>query len=288
MYGALVAGAAPIPLPEAGSYDEYCIRQREYASALTLDSPLVRKWIEFAENNDGTLPTFPLPLGDRAASCGGGVLTERLMNEDQTARFEAACISAGARFSGGLFAAVAIAQCNLTGVEAYHGITPVDRRSSPSDFMTTGWFTGQVPFSVPVLSSFDETARAAQASFDSNADLAGVPFARVLELAPWLTRPGQDTTMLNYMDASLPPLSAMVSAQVQKTKAGNYCDGRMPAHYYMAVGRDFDQTSIGVFFPNNPIARDSVTRYIEAVKSVCHGIAEGREVLAPMRNVAQV
>ena len=288
MYGALVRGAAPIPLPEPGSYDEYCIRQRESTSALTLDSPEVRRWIEFAESNDGTLPTFPLPLGDRTTSCGGGVLTARLMDEDQTARFESACISAGARFSGGIFAAVASAQYNLTGVETYHGITPVDRRSSPSDFLTTGWFTGTVPFSVPVSPSFGETARAAQASFDSNADLASVPFARVVELAPWLTRPGHDSSMLNFMDASLPPLSAMVSAQVQKTKAGNYCDGRMPAHFYMAVGRAFDETSIGVFFPDNPVARESVTAYIEAVKSVCHRIVEGHDAVVALRNVAQV
>ncbi len=94
--------------------------------------------------------------------------------------------------------------------------------------------------------------------------------------------------MLNFMDASLPPLSAMVSAQVQKTKAGNYCDGRMPAHFYMAVGRAFDETSIGVFFPDNSVARKSVMAYIEAVKSVCHRIVEGHDEVVALRNVAQV
>ena len=66
MYAALVGGGAPIPLPEAGSYDDYCARQHQYMSALTLDSPQVRAWVEFFENNDGTLPDFPLPLGDGA------------------------------------------------------------------------------------------------------------------------------------------------------------------------------------------------------------------------------
>jgi hypothetical protein len=47
------------------------------------------------------------------------------------------------------------------------------------------------------------------------------------------------------------------------------------------VGRLFDETSIGVFFPNNPIARESVTRYLEAMKSVCHRIAEGCDALVP-------
>ena len=39
-------------------------RGRRAPAALTLDSPEVRRWIEFAEDNGGSLPDFPLPLGD--------------------------------------------------------------------------------------------------------------------------------------------------------------------------------------------------------------------------------
>lgn len=53
MYAALVGGGAPLQLPEAGSYHDYCIRQHEYTSALTVDSPEVQAWIEFAEHNSG-------------------------------------------------------------------------------------------------------------------------------------------------------------------------------------------------------------------------------------------
>jgi hypothetical protein len=277
MYGALVGGAAPVRLPPTASYDDYCLRQRQYTSALGLDSPQVRKWIEFAENNDGTLPDFPLPLGDPSLSCGGDIVVAQLMDQQQTARFESASIAAGARFSGGLFASAALAQYDLTGAETYYGITPTDKRRTPAEFITAGWFTGAVPFTVPVdATSFDETARAAQDSFDSNTDLGNVPFDRVLELAPWLSRHGQHFTMLNYMDAGLPPLSAIVASQLDGANTATYCDGRTPAHLYMSVGRLFDDTSIAVFFPNNPIARESVTRYVEAIKSVCVGVAEGQ------------
>jgi hypothetical protein len=54
------------------------------------------------------------------------------------------------------------------------------------------------------------------------------------------------------------------------------------------VGRVFDETSMAVFFPNNPIARESVTRYIEAVKSVCVRVAEGLDAAVPRHDVAQV
>ena len=69
MYATLVDGGRPIRLAEVGSYDDYCVRQRAYTSALTLESPEIRRWIEFAENNGGTLPECPLPLGDASASC---------------------------------------------------------------------------------------------------------------------------------------------------------------------------------------------------------------------------
>jgi hypothetical protein len=287
MYGALIAGAAPIALPPVGSYQDYCVRHRKFTSDLSLDSPEVRRWIAFAESNGGTLPGFPLPLGEPSASAGGDVIVEQLMDGQQTARFESACIAAGARFSGGLFAAAALAQYQLTGLETYYGLTPTDKRSTPAEFVTTGWFTGVIPFTVPVdPTSFSETARAAQASFDSNTDLAHVPFDRVLELAPWLRRPGPDFTMLNFMDAGLPPLSAVVASQLDGAKAGTYGDGRTPAHLYMSVGRLFDEASMAVFFPNNPVARESVVRYLEAVKSVCAHVAEGRYATALTRNAA--
>jgi hypothetical protein len=114
-----------------------------------------------------------------------------------------------------------------------------------------------------------------------------VPFDRVLELAPWLRRPGPNFTMLNYMDGGLPPLSAVVTSQLDGAKAGTYGDGRSPAHLYMSVGRLFDETSMAVFFPNNPTARESVHRYVEALKSECVRVAEGRD-FATSRPVVQV
>ncbi|MEZ0366474.1 condensation domain-containing protein [Mycobacterium sp. pUA109] len=285
-YGALTAGAAPASLPPAGSYDEYCIRQHQRTSALTSDSPQVRKWIEFAENNGGTLPDFPLPLGDYSVPCGGDIVSDNLMDKEQTARFEAICTQAGARFSGGLFACAALAQYELTGADTYYGLTPFDQRKSPTDYMTTGWFTGIVPFTVPVdPMSFAATARAAQESFDANRDLALVPFDRVLELAPWLRRPGPNFAMLNYMDAGLPPLSAVVASQLDGANAATYCDGRTPAHVYMSVGRLFDEASMAVSFPNNPVARESAIRYLETMKSVCGRVAEGQAATTPQRNV---
>jgi hypothetical protein len=275
-YNALLEGKAPAVLPPAAGYDDFCLRENQHASRMTLESPEVRRWIEFAEANGGTLPDFPLPLGEQSMQSGGNVQMMRLLGPEQTALFEAVCQQAGVRFSGGLFACSALALYELSGAETYYGLTPIDRRKGPADYMTVGWFTGVVPFTVPVEpNSFEATARAAQASFDANMDLANLPYDRVLELAPWLRRPGPQFTMLNYMDAGLPPFSAGVSNALKGAKAAALNDGRNPAFLYSTVFRIFEEVSIMVSYPSNPIAEESVRRYMEALKSVLHRAAAG-------------
>ena len=279
-YRVLVAGRALVQAPPTTSHDDFCVREQQHVASLTLDSPEVCKWIEFAENNGGTLPDFPLPLGDLSQATGGDLVVDRLMDKEQTARFEARCVAAGARVSGGLFACMALAQHELTGATTYYGLAPTDKRKSLAEFSTMGWFTGVVPFTVPINSiSFEETAGAAQASFDSNLDLANVSFSEILKLAPWLRSWGPNCTMVNYMDAGLPPFSATVTSHMRDTKDAKvsiYCDPRDPAHLYFSVIRLFDEVSMWVNLPKNRIAKDSVIRYLSAMKSVLKRVVDGR------------
>jgi mycolipenoyl-CoA---2-(long-chain-fatty acyl)-trehalose mycolipenoyltransferase / long-chain-acyl-CoA---trehalose acyltransferase len=286
-YRSLVKGSALAAVPPPSSHDDFCVREKQLVSALSADSPEVRRWIDFAEKNSGTLPDFPLPLGDLSRPTGGDLVVGRLLDQEQTAQFESLCVAAGARMSGGLFACVALAQYELTGATTYYGLAPIDKRKSLAEFATMGWFTGVVPFTVPVNpKSFDDTARAAQASFDSNLDLANVSFNEVLKLAPRLRPWGANCTMINYMDAGLPPFSATVSAHMKHAKARIYCDPRDPAHLYFSVIRLFDEVSIWVNFPKNPIARESVTRYLGAMVSVIRRVVEGRLAVTPVTELA--
>jgi hypothetical protein len=283
-YRVLVTGGALAQVLPPASHDDFCVREKQHVAALTSDSPEVRRWIEFAENNGGTLPDFPLPLGDLSVALGGDVVVDRLMDQEQTAEFESLCIAAGARFSGGLFACVALAQYELTGAKTYYGLTPTDKRKSLAEFATMGWFTGVVPLTVSVdPTSFEETARAAQASFDSNLDLANVSFNDVLKLAPWLRQWGPNCTMINYMDTGLPPFSATVTSLMKDANASIYCDPRDPAHLYISVIRLFDEVSIWVNVHNNPVAGDSVTRFLSALKSVFRRVTDGRRAGAAIQ-----
>lgn len=289
MYNALMDGEGPISLPPAGSYSDYCLRERAYTSALTLQSPEIRQWIEFFENNGGCLPAFPLPLGDTSLLTNGELLSITLLDAAQTARFEAACTAAGARFSGGVFAAAALTEYALTGSDTYYAVTPVGTRNTPAEFMTTGWFIGHVPFAVPVASSFGETACGAQHAFDSSTRLADVPFERVLELAPWLSKPAPrgGFPMLSFLDAGVPPLSAVIANHLDRMNTRAFSDGRIAARVCMWVNKFHEETTVTASFPSNPIAFDSITRYLETLKSVYLRVAAGRELALP-RDGAQL
>ncbi|OBJ46488.1 acyltransferase [Mycolicibacterium mucogenicum] len=280
MYAALVSGAPPIPLADAGSYDDYCVKQAEFTSALTLESPEVKDWIKFAEANDGTLPCFPLPLGDPSVPCGGEMLTVRLMDKHQSERFESACLSAGARVIGGVIACAALAEHELTGRPIYNVITPTTTRRTPAEFMTTGWFTGVVPISVPVVpESFGDTARAMQKAFDAGMDLAHVPFERVLELAEGkvasIRKADPGVPMVSYLDTNLPPLSPAIMNEWERLNGRVYSDARSAYQIGIWVNRSEKETSVTIAYPDNPIARESVDKYLHAMRAVYLRVADG-------------
>ena len=287
MYNALVGGDAPVELPEAGRYADYCVQQRAETAALTVDSAKVRGWIEFAGDNGGTLPYFPLSLGDLSVPYAGKLVTVKLLDEQQTERFEAVCVAAGARFSGGVFGCAALTQRELTGVEAFSVVTTTDTRRTPTELMTTGWFTGLVPISVPASARFfEDAARAAQTSFDSGIDLATVPFDRVLELAgpeAGLKRPRPGNFVMSFLDASIAPLSTVANSDLNFRI---YDEGRVSHQVSMWVNRFQHETTLTVLFPNNPIASESVAQYVAATKSVFVHVADGRRNRAFAHSVA--
>jgi mycolipenoyl-CoA---2-(long-chain-fatty acyl)-trehalose mycolipenoyltransferase / long-chain-acyl-CoA---trehalose acyltransferase len=279
-YSALVEGGAPIKLPEPGRYLDYCTRQRDYTSGLTLESPEVVEWFDFLRRNGGTLPKFPLPLGDPDIPCTGDLITVKLMDSHDSDRFEAVCAQSGVRFIGGVFACAAIAERELAGVDTYQVITPTTTRSTPAEFMTTGWFTGIVPISVPVEGmSFNQVARAAQAAFDSGMHLANVPIERVLELAasvPGIRKPGPGVPMLSYLDIGLPPLNPVVMGQWQDRNGTLYTDLGAANQIGMWVNRRDTGTTVTVAYPDNAVARESVAQYVDMMKVVYLRAAEGR------------
>jgi mycolipenoyl-CoA---2-(long-chain-fatty acyl)-trehalose mycolipenoyltransferase / long-chain-acyl-CoA---trehalose acyltransferase len=258
--------ATPATLPQAGSYCDYTARQREQLASLTLSSPQIKEWINFARDTDGDWPSFPLPLGDTWADSKGDFLTVDLLDAAQTESFDTVCRAAGARFSGGVLACAALAEHEFTGAETYHGFTPFDTRTPGVDTMSVGWFASLIPVTVPTgAGSFFESAPAAQKAFDGAKHLAGVPFERVLELATPdqldLKLPTRPAMMVSFLDFRKIPVAAMW----EETNFGAYGDNLSHGSINMWINRHAGKTTATISFPDNPIARASVHRYIAAL-----------------------
>jgi hypothetical protein len=78
---------------------------------------------------------------------------------------------------------------------------------------------------------------------------------------------------VNFFDAQVSPLS-MMTKLLEGLTVGAHSDGRLIYPLSTMVGR-FNETAASVLFPNNPVARESATKYLEAIKSVCVRIADG-------------
>jgi hypothetical protein len=267
--------ATPTTLPQGGSYRDYTARQRELLAGLTLSSPQIEQWIEFAHDNDGDWPSFPLPLGDTWADNKGDFLTVDLLNAAQTESFDTVCRAAGARFSGGVLACAALAESEFTGAATYHGFTPYDTRTPGVDTMSVGWFASLVPVTVPTgAGSFFESAPAAQKSFDAAKHLAGVPFERVLELATpdqlAVKLPTRPAMMVSFLDFRKIPVAALW----EETNFGAHGDNLSHGGINMWINRHAGKTTATISFPDNPVARDSVHRYITALTQTFTRVAE--------------
>jgi hypothetical protein len=277
-YDALLNGPhqrQPNAITQIASYRGYAARQHERVASLTLSSPEIKDWIKFVQGTGGRWPSFPLPLGDMRANTQGDFMTVELMDAVETESFDTACREAGARFSGGVLACAALAERDLTGTETYYGFVPYDTRTPGIDTLTVGWFASLVPVTVPTGSgSFSEAARAAQNSFDAAKHLAGVPFERVLQL----TTPEQlgiqlharSELMVSFMDLRKIPLAAVFD----ETNFGTYGDNLSHGGINIWITRHADRTTVTISFPDNPVARASVHRYIAALNEAFAGVVQ--------------
>lgn len=268
--------ATPTTLPQVGSYRDYSVRQRREVARLTLRSPQIKDWIEFAQDIDGDWPSFPLPLGDTWSDNKGEFVTVDVLDAAQTESFDTVCREAGARFSGGALACVALAEHELTGTETHHGFTAYDTRTPDIDTMSVGWFASVFPVTVPTGDgSFPEVARAAQKSFDDTKHLAAVPFERVLELAApdqlGIKLPTRPAMMVSFIDFRTIPLATLW----EDANFGTYGDCLSLGGINMWVNRHAAKTTVTISHPDNPVARESVHRYIAALTHVFTCVAKG-------------
>ena len=69
-----------------------------------------------------------------------------------------------------------------------------------------------------------------------------------------------------------------IRAEWQRLNGTIYSDSRSAYQVGMWVNRVEQETTVTAAFPSNPIARESVLRYLQAMKSVYLSVVEGRSV----------
>lgn len=276
-YTALTTGdTPPTPPTAAAGYQEFCRRQQQELSTLTATSPEVCTWLDFLKRNEGRLPRFPLPLGPDPEGCLSEMVTMPLLDADRTRRFNDRCRAASARPLAGLLACAALTEHALTGATVYCTVTPTTTRR-PTDEGTAGWFTGVVPIVLPDTSTgFRELAREAQSAFEAALPLAQVPVESVLELAQAAyAADGCGGQMLSYLDTEQWPMDAATSAAWRRHN-GRLMLNRGAAHQIgFWITRTPHGMSLSATFPDDAIARESMTQYTRTLATTVARVADG-------------
>ncbi|MGW5436790.1 condensation domain-containing protein [Nocardia asteroides] len=275
LYAAELWGEAEPP-PRAASYLDYCVAERAHSDRLTLTSPGVRKWLELVRGNDNRLPSFPLDLGRRTDGYHRSAHRSiTLLDPEAGDRFEQVCRANGAEFAGGVFAAAALAERELTGADYYFGMTPISTRTTAAEAVSVGWYVTLVPVAFPLgaRTTIPRVLTLAQRAYENGLRLAPTSFHRVLELLPAdseiKAEPGWVTPMISFVDAR----DFLGHELFDEVGAGVFANRAASEEVLIWINRLPSGTSLSVIYPGTAVAHASVERYLTTVAAMFAAIA---------------
>lgn len=213
---------------------------------------VVRRWAEVLEDGRGSLPTFPLPLGDVSAPRSEVVEVRDVLDPAQLETLEKRAADVGVRLTALALAEVAAVTTELSG-RPLRAVFPVHSRDDPCWYGSVGWFITN-----SVLDCTDPSPAGCTAALRESMKLGAHPLAPILghlerELAP----PGMFA--LSWLDTRrLPEVPA--GLEVQWVSAVTRPDGVMA--WFLAGD---DGLHLRCRYPDTPEARESVGRWLDAV-----------------------
>ncbi|WP_280265945.1 condensation domain-containing protein [Nocardia wallacei] len=277
LYSAHVGDAAPA-LPPVAGYAEYARQERELVSGQPPELERLARLL--ADNADHLRPT-PWDLGLEPGEFGDSTgLRFDLLTGDQCDAFTAACAGAGGSFASGLYAAVALTELELAGRTRYLGLNVVGTRNDPRFRFTQGWFINLLPvaFEVGRSARFTDLAARARVALNDIKPLAGIPLLaalpRAAELAGRELPPVRDWPWVSYMD--MRPISGEMLEQSLPGLHGIRGLGsssRIAQPSPLWFNREADRVHVAVMFPDTARAHDSVTGYLERLRTVLREVA---------------
>ncbi|MFI9407912.1 condensation domain-containing protein [Nocardia sp. NPDC052316] len=270
LYAREVWDETPDLLAPAASYLDYCTAERAYTATMSLTSPGVQKWLELIRGNGGSLPVFPLDLGKHTGPYTRSAhRTVTLFDEDTAVRFERRCRANGAEFVGGIFAAAALAERELTHSDYYFGMTPVTTRSTAAERASVGWYVTLLPVAFPLglSSSFDRVVKLAQHAYENGLRLTTTSFQRVIELLPADSdldlSPGWACPMISYVDTR----ELLGNEFFDTACCGLYTNRAASEQVLIWINRLASETTLSVIYPDTTVAHESVERYVTRLRA---------------------
>ncbi|MFJ3406526.1 hypothetical protein [Promicromonospora sp. NPDC090134] len=293
LYGQELAAAAddggtgpalPEPPPTAGSFLDHARAEHELAAATPADAPQISAWSDAVTAHGGRLPQFVLDLGlPPGETAPVKIRSATLLDADGLARIDALAAVHGARFTGAVFAGIALTDARLTGASDWFGVTVVGTRG-PGFETTQGWLCNFAPVAFPVPdgggpASFATALPVADAAFRQARKVAEVPVHAALGvmLAGGVLDPASlgSPQLISYLDLRRFPGVGRPAYDNGLHFTG---EGRT-ANASLWVNRDHERLYVVTQTPDTPAAQAAVDRYLaELTATFAAAVAEADTV----------
>jgi hypothetical protein len=266
----LVRGSSPAPEPvpaTAGSFLDHARAEHALAAATRPDAPEIQAWVDTVTAHDGRLPRFALDLGlEPGETAPVKIRSATLLDADGLARMDELAAAHGARFTGAVFAGIALTDARLTGATDWFGVTVVGSRG-PGFETSQGWLCNFAPVAFPVSdggvpASFTDVLPAANAAFRQARKVAAVPVHAALGvmLADGVLDPASlgSPQLISYLDLRRFPGVGRPAYDRGLHFTG---EGRT-ANASLWVNRDHERLYLVMQTPDTPAAQAAADRYI--------------------------
>ncbi|MGC0364601.1 hypothetical protein ABH922_002585 [Rhodococcus sp. 27YEA15] len=196
----------PDPLPEPGSFLNYCFRESATPDPEP-DDPRIAGWRSFLRECGGDTPHFPLdlrlPTGEIPTQ---GTDTRLLLDAEEADRFDQNSSDHRHSSFSSILASVGLATTRLTGTADTRLLFPVHTRREPRHNHTFGWLVANAPITVTSSDDVHSTAQSVNDALRKAILLSSLSSRQVLrsmgsEMSP--TR--RDIFSVSYADYRIMP-----------------------------------------------------------------------------------
>lgn len=262
LYAQELADAAPDAGP-AGSFLDHARAEHALAAGTPPDAPEILAWSDAVTAHGGRLPRFALDLGLALGETAPvRIRTATLLDATGLARLDALAAAHGARFTGAVFAGIALTDARLTGAADWFGVTVVGSRG-PGLETAQGWLCNFAPVTFPVgRGGLAEVLPEADAAFRRARRVATVPVHAALGvmLAGGVLDPASlgSPQLISYLDLRRFP---GVGRRAYDEGLHFTGEGRT-ANASLWVNRDHERLYVVMQTPDVPSAQAATDRYL--------------------------